>query len=137
VEKIWGYCPFCRNALDKPYRVRRRSSVDKEEQTDTASIALGLVVMSLMGAVGIILFFVWGGIQMPGKTLEQSASMGMILSALLFLATVVGVVLAGKRTEKEAKRIIATVIGTLSIPFLLCAGVLSWLIYVTAGCSFK
>jgi hypothetical protein len=111
--------------------------VDKEAQIDTASIGLGLVVMSLLGALGVIAFFVQGGIQMPGKILEQRAFLGMMLSVLFFFGTIIGMILSGRRTEKEGQRIGAIIVGALSIPFLLCAGALSWLIYVTAGCSFK
>src|SRR5438445_3703862 len=43
VEKLWGYCPSCRAPLNKPYRVRRRSSVDREARSDTIAAAAGLV----------------------------------------------------------------------------------------------
>jgi hypothetical protein len=108
-----------------------------EAQADTTSIALGLAVISLLGALGVIAFFIWGGLNIPGKTMEQSAVLGMILSAILFVAMLVGLVLAGRRGDKQGKRISAIIIGALSIPFLLCAGGLSWLIYATAGCTFK
>ena len=136
VEKVWGYCPFCRAALDKPQRVRRRSSVDKETHRDTAAIGVGLVVISLLGGLGIIFFFCGGGGQLieGNVAIQKAGKIGMIISTVLFVTVIVGMTLAS-RSQSQGMRTGTIVTGAVTIPLLTLAGVLSWFIYVCGGCA--
>jgi hypothetical protein len=137
VEKLWGYCPSCRAPLDQPLRNRRKASVDKETHGDTAAIGGGLVLLSLLGAVGIIFFFCGGPAQhvLPGDTPTRPiAIIGMIISTVLFGLVVVGMVLAGKsRVPGLGTGTIVT--GAITIPLLVLTGAISWFIYVCGGCA--
>lgn len=138
VEKVWGYCPFCRTPLDQPRRVRRRLSVDKEAHRDISAIGAGMVLISLLGGLGIIFFFCGSpGGRLQGQiATQQAGTAGVIISAVLFGAVVVGMVLASK-SHSEVKRTSTIITGALAIPLLLLAGVISWFVYVCGGCSFK
>jgi hypothetical protein len=142
VEKSWGYCPFCDALLDKPPRIGSATLVEKETRGDTTAIGAGLIVLSILGGLGIIVYFCGGSFQQPAPDLpypprnfpsEQAGTNGMIISACLFGLVIVGMVLAAKGRGQVAS-IGMVVLGALTIPLLLLAGVISFFVYIAAGC---
>jgi hypothetical protein len=132
VEKSWSYCPSCDALLYRPHRIRPETLLEKETRVDTAAVGAGLVLLSCLGGLGIIVYFC-GGPSIKDAPSAQAGTNGITISACLFAMVVVGMVLAG-RSRTQAVRITTIVAGALTIPLLLLAGVISWLIYIAAGC---
>jgi DNA-directed RNA polymerase subunit M/transcription elongation factor TFIIS len=131
VEKLWGYCPSCKAPLDRPYRARQRPSVDKEARSDTIASATGLILMSLLGAVGIVVFFCSGVSDIRGESSQLAGMIGMIISALLCIAVIGGIILAAQ-SQVQGMRIGVIVVGALVIPLLLFAAAVSFIVYSCA-----
>jgi uncharacterized membrane protein len=110
--------------------------VDREVHRDTSAIGGGLVLISLLGALGIIFFFCGA----PGRDLQGQAAMqhagtiGIVISVALFGMVVAGMILASK-SQSQGMRAGTIVTGAITIPLLLLTAALSWFIYVCGGCS--
>jgi uncharacterized membrane protein len=136
VEKVWGYCPFCKANLEPPYRARTKASVDKEAHRDISAIGAGLVLISLLGGLGIIFFFCGPAAgRIEGQiAMQRAGNIGMIISAALFGIVVLGMIMASK-SHSEGMRAGTIVTGAVAIPLLVLAGAISWFVYVCGGCA--
>ncbi len=143
IETAWNYCPFCNAALQKQEAPPAPgiASPDADVQFDTRGTGLGLLILAVMAAAGLGLFYLGGGFDLVRGVPGGPAIGGIgVLFVLIALAAIALLRTPSQRTPAGVARgfmggcaVTATVAVVLLA--LLCAAVVSAVLTFVQTCA--
>jgi hypothetical protein len=133
VKRSWRICPFCEAPL-RGVRGRSLPSVDDDVRRDTKGLGIGLIVLTLLGGAGIIVFLCGGGLaNMRMAETRQAATVATVVGIVLFIPAIAGIVLA-VRSKDSGSRVVGGVLGGVGVGLLVLAVCVSFLVYTVSSC---